>query len=118
MSHSPREPTYAMPSVSTWGVSSNVAPVERTKPSSSSVSSSRRAVGRASPAAVATSVSVIVRWSASKHASTSSPRARDSTNSGPAPLPATAAPQRPDPGSPKTLPRASCVESDLYSVYW
>src|SRR4051812_37578590 len=63
-------------------------PDERTKPSSSSVSSSRRAVGRASPAAVATSVSDLLRWSASKHVRTSSPRASASTKSGPDPRPA------------------------------
>src|SRR5215218_3251830 len=77
-----------MPSVSTFGVSSNPAPVARTKPSSSRVSSSRRAVGRASPAAVATSDSDIVRWSTSKQARTSRPRASASTKSGPAPRPA------------------------------
>jgi hypothetical protein len=100
----------------------------RTNPSSSSVSSSRRAVGRARPAAVATSDKDMVRWSASKPASTSSPRASDSTKSGPAPRPAIVPlpPCRPanwsvrayDPGSPKMVPRASRVESDLYSVYW
>src|SRR3954470_3266201 len=77
-----------MPSVSTLGVSTNTPADERTKPSSSSVSSSRRAVGRASPAAVATSVSDLLRWSASKHVRTSSPRASASTKSGPDPRPA------------------------------
>src|SRR3954452_14832446 len=77
-----------IPSVSTFGVRSYPAPVARTKPSSSSVSSSRRAVGRARPAAVATSVSDIVRWPASKQARTSRPRASASTKSGPAPRPA------------------------------
>src|SRR3982751_14072 len=58
-------------------------PDERTKPSSSSVSSSRRAVGRASPAAVATSVSDLLRWAASKHVRTSPPRARAAAEAGP-----------------------------------
>src|SRR3954452_4506658 len=77
-----------MPSESTFGVSTKPAPVARTKPSSSRVSSSRRAVGRASPAAVATSDSDMVRWPASKQARTSRPRASASTKSGPAPRPA------------------------------
>src|SRR3954464_3965460 len=88
MSHRPSAPTYAMPSVNTLGVSWNAPAELRTKPSSSSVSSSRRAVGRARPAAAATSDRVIAgRW-ASKQASTSSPRASASTKSGPAPRPA------------------------------
>src|SRR5690349_15047930 len=77
-----------MPSESTFGVSPKPAPVARTKPSSSRVRSSRRAVGRASPAAVATSDSDMVRWPASKQARTSRPRASASTKSGPAPRPA------------------------------
>src|SRR3954447_21768784 len=60
-----------MPRVSTFGVSWNAPPEDRTKPSSSRVSSNRRAVGRASPAAVATSVRDMLRWSASKQARTS-----------------------------------------------
>src|SRR3712207_534851 len=81
-----------MPRVSTLGVSWNAPPEDRTNPSSSRVSSSRRAVGRASPAAVATSVSDMARWSASKQVRTSSPRARASTKSGPAPRPAISEP--------------------------
>src|SRR3712207_2906619 len=99
-----------MPSRSTWGVSSNPAAADRTNPSSSSVSSSRRAVGRASPAAAATSVRDMVRWSASKHARTSSPRASASTKSGPAPrpamrplLPAPAGSPAPSRGSPRAV---------------
>src|SRR4051812_18344218 len=89
-----------MPRVSTFGVSSNPAPVARTKPSSSRVSSSRRAVGRASPAAVATSESDMFRWPASKQARTSRPRASASTKSGPAPRPAIGdLSDRPRPGS-------------------
>src|SRR5919107_4990263 len=77
-----------MPRVSTFGVSWNSPPELRTNPSSSRVSSSRRAVGRASPAAVATSLSDIAGRSASKQATTSRPRASASTKSGPAPRPA------------------------------
>src|SRR4051794_12821670 len=88
MSQSPSAPTYAIPSVSTFGVSVKVPSTDRTKPSSSSVRSSRRAVGRARPTAVATSDNVIEGCSASKQASTSSPRAKDSTKSGPEPRPA------------------------------
>src|SRR3954447_15291373 len=88
MSQSPSAPTYAMPSVSTLGVSVKLPSTDRTKPSSSSVRSSRRAVGRARPTAVATSDRVIEGRSASKQPSTSSPRAKDSTKSGPEPLPA------------------------------
>src|SRR3954469_16973092 len=100
MSHNPSAPTEAMPSVSTVGGSPKPAPVARTKPSSSRVSSSRRAVGRASPAAVATSDSDIVRWPASKQVRTSRPRASASTKSGPAPRPAIGdLSGRPRPGS-------------------
>src|SRR4051812_4421750 len=77
-----------MPSVSTFGVSENAPPQDRTKPSSSRVSRSRRAVGRASPAAPATSDSDISRCPASKQARTSRPRASASTKSGPLPRPA------------------------------
>src|SRR3954463_12682059 len=77
-----------MPRVSTFGVSWNAPPEDRTKPSSSRVRSNRRAVGRASPAAVATSVRDMLRLSASKQARTSSPRASASTKSGPVPRPA------------------------------
>src|SRR6476620_7088728 len=88
-SHRPRELTYAVPRPITFGVSSNPPPTERTYPISCRVSSSRRAVGRASPVAVATSVSDIRRWPASKLDKMSSPRAKASTKSGPSPRPAT-----------------------------
>src|SRR3954453_5795575 len=104
MSHSPSAPTYALPSVSTFGVSVKLPSSDRTKPSSSSVRSSRRGGGPGQPAAAggpgragapgprppaaATSDRVIEGRSASKQPSTSSPRAKDSTKSGPEPLPA------------------------------
>jgi len=61
MSHSPSEPTYAIPRVRTFGVSWKAPSLVRTKPSSSRVSRRRRAVGRARPAAVATSLRDMVR---------------------------------------------------------
>src|SRR5918998_5298915 len=88
MSHSPSDDTYAIPRPSTFGVSVKVLSLTRTYPSSASVSSRRRAVGRARPAATATSLRVIVGRSAPKQDSTSSPRARASTKSGPVPRPA------------------------------
>src|SRR3954451_13968262 len=77
-----------MPRLSTRGVSWNSPPELRTKPSSSRVSSRRRAVARASPAAPTTSEKVIAGRPVSKQASTSRPRASASTKSGPAPRPA------------------------------
>src|SRR5690349_12325517 len=88
ISHRPSELTYAMPRLITFGVSPKVPPEDRTKPSSSRVSSRRRAVGRASPAAAATSLSDMPRWSAPNAARMSSPRASASTKSGPWPRPA------------------------------
>src|SRR5918993_5449643 len=88
-----------MPRSSTFGVRVKAPPADRTYPSSSSVSSSRRAVGRARPAAAATSVSDMAGWSASKQVRTSSPRARASTKSGPVPRPAMPTSVRP-PGPP------------------
>src|SRR5215218_3932630 len=88
-----------MPRLSTRGVSWNAPPELRTKPSSSRVSSSRRAVGRASPAAPATSDRVIAGRSAPKQASTSRPRASASTKSGPAPRPAISCPPRGPPSA-------------------
>src|SRR6202522_4363796 len=93
MSHRPRELTYAMPRLSTFGVSSKTPSPDLTKPSSSRVSSSRRAVGRARPVAVATSLSdrprwLALSWLAPKQARMSRPRASDSTKSGPLPRPA------------------------------
>src|SRR5215470_5716809 len=77
-----------MPRFSTFGVSSKVPSRDRTKPSSVRVSSRRRAVGRARPAASATSVSDMLRCSAPNAARMSSPRASASTKSGPWPRPA------------------------------
>src|SRR5215470_480954 len=79
-----------MPRFSTFGVSSKVPSRDRTKPSSVRVSSRRRAVGRARPAASATSVSDMLRCSAPNAARMSSPRASASTKSGPWPRPAMA----------------------------
>lgn len=72
----------------TLGVTSKLPATTRTKPNSSSVSMSRRAFGRASPAAAAASQSDMLQWWASKQARTSRPRASASTKSGPAPRPA------------------------------
>ncbi len=77
-----------MPRLITFGVSSKTPSPDLTKPSSSRVSSSRRAVGLASPAALATSVSDIARRPEPNAARISSPRASASTNSGPLPRPA------------------------------
>src|SRR6266508_6634586 len=88
ISHRPSELTYAIPRFITFGVSSKVPPENRTKPSSSRVSSRRRAVGRVSPAAAATSLSDMPRWSTPNAARMSSPRASASTKSGPLPRPA------------------------------
>src|ERR1700730_15240834 len=88
ISHKPSPLTYAIPRFITFGVSSKVPPEDRTKPSSSRVSSRRRAVGRYRPDAAATSLSDMLRWSAPNEARMSSPRASASTKSGPLPRPA------------------------------
>src|SRR3954462_10135415 len=73
----------------TLGVSAKAPSADLTKPSSSCVSSGRRAVGRASPAPAATSLSVMLRAEPPRHVMMSSPRASASTKSGCFPRPAT-----------------------------
>src|SRR6201987_2269486 len=90
ISHRPSELTYAIPRFITFGVSSKVPPENRTKPSSSRVSSRRGAGGRVSRAAAATSLSDMPRCAAPNAARMSSPRASASTKSGPLPRPAIA----------------------------
>ena len=80
-SHMPCASIYDMPSSRIFGVSVYSPSFERTYPIDSSVSSSRRAVGRARPVTAATSLTVSDRCEVEKARMTSSPRASASTKS-------------------------------------